>query len=233
MELVPIPDRLADFLEANLFFTRLTGHGLSGEELAKASGVEWEIDAREAIAIGRQIGEKVLVMGMSTGANLGVWLAVTDPDKIAGVILISPNFGLRSWPGCLLESRWGRWLVKPFSGLERSWRPVNSLHGYYWTTRYPIRALYSMAELTSKVRRMDLERVNQPILIILSSLDRIVNTRIVKQTFKRFKNGNNRLIYFNRSEDVDHHILGGDIISPARNDVILDEIKTFLNGLSI
>ena len=55
-------------------------------------------DTAEALAIGRRIGDRVLVIATSTGGTLAA-LAATDPElseRLAGVVLISPNFGVQN-----------------------------------------------------------------------------------------------------------------------------------------
>ena len=60
-EIRPVPDMLAEELGANLHYTRLTGHGRSGEAFATASVQAWMNDVAEALEIGRRIGEEVIV----------------------------------------------------------------------------------------------------------------------------------------------------------------------------
>ena len=57
-------------LNANIFFTRLRGHGLDGEALAEATFDDWMIDTNEAIDIGNAIGDKLILIGCSTGCSL-------------------------------------------------------------------------------------------------------------------------------------------------------------------
>ena len=59
-------------LGANLFYTRLTGHGQDGAAMAEGSVNAWINDYAEAMAIGRAIGDKVVVIGTSTGASLAI-----------------------------------------------------------------------------------------------------------------------------------------------------------------
>jgi pimeloyl-ACP methyl ester carboxylesterase len=231
-ELAPIPENLAMLLDANLFYTRLTGHGLPGHLLAAATLDDWLADAQEALAIGRAIGQKVLLMGMSTGAALSVWLAARSPAQIGALVLISPNFGLRSTPARLLTYPWGRWLLSPLAGLARSWPPLNSRQGLYWTTRYPIRALYPLGELIAMVRTLNPVHIPQPVMMILSNLDRIINVRLAKKTFIQFSNPKNHLFQFGESQDPKHHILGGDIVSPAGNNIIIEQVLYFIEKLS-
>ena len=232
-ELAPIPENLAIRLDANLFYTRLTGHGLPGHLLAAATLDDWLADAREALAIGRAIGQKILLMGMSTGAALSVWLAAKSPAQIDALVLISPNFGLRSTPARLLTYPWGRWLLSPLAGLERSWPPLNSRQGLYWTTRYPIRALYPVGELIAMVRTLNPVHIPQPVMMILSSLDKIISVRLAIKAFHQYRNPNNHLFQYNESQDRKHHILGGDIISPAGNAIITESVMNFLNNVSM
>ena len=95
-EVRPVPEKVAKKLQANLHFSRLTGHGCDSKEMSKAQIQDWLNDAAEAIAIGHEIGKKTLVISTSTGGTLVSALAVskryfTDRDKL---VLISPNFGL-------------------------------------------------------------------------------------------------------------------------------------------
>jgi esterase/lipase len=71
----PLMTQVASALGANLFYARLNGHGRTGEALAAASVADWQHDALEALAIGRQLGEQVVVVGASNGGTLATWLA--------------------------------------------------------------------------------------------------------------------------------------------------------------
>ena len=65
--------------------------------MAQGSVNAWINDYEEAIAIGRAIGDKVIVIGTSTGGSLATW-AATQPgasDGVAAIAFISPNFGVQ------------------------------------------------------------------------------------------------------------------------------------------
>ena len=47
-------------LNANLFFTRLTGHGRNQKAMELCSIPNWMKDLHEAIEIGSKIGEKIV-----------------------------------------------------------------------------------------------------------------------------------------------------------------------------
>jgi pimeloyl-ACP methyl ester carboxylesterase len=66
----PAAELVADALGANLFETRLAGHGRVSEPMADFHAEDWLDDAAEALTIGTRIGRKVVVIGTSTGADL-------------------------------------------------------------------------------------------------------------------------------------------------------------------
>ena len=77
-EVRPVPDLVAKEIGANLFYTRLTGHGRTGDAMAEAKVNDWYNDVAEALAIGRATGGKVIVIATSTGGTLATW-AATQP----------------------------------------------------------------------------------------------------------------------------------------------------------
>ena len=68
-EIRPVPDEVAKALGANLFYTRLAGHGRSGDAMAEPLAGDWIEDMAEAMAIGRRLGDRVVVIATSTGAR--------------------------------------------------------------------------------------------------------------------------------------------------------------------
>ena len=69
-ELRPVPDRIAVALGANIFYTRLTGHGRTAEAMREASVAAWMQDLAETFQIGSMIGDKVIIISCSTGGTL-------------------------------------------------------------------------------------------------------------------------------------------------------------------
>ena len=73
-EVRPLPDEVAARRSgANLFYTRLTGHGRDGAAMEQAAVNDWLNDLAEAVAIGRRIGDRVVVIGTSTGGTLATF----------------------------------------------------------------------------------------------------------------------------------------------------------------
>jgi len=136
-EVRPLADEVADQLDANLFYTRLTGHGQDGAAMTQGNVNAWINDYEEALAIGRAIGDKVIVIGTSTGGSLAAW-AATEPgasDGVAAIAFISPNFGVRASGAELLTMPWGKQIAELVGGKERSFPTRNALHEKLWGVR--------------------------------------------------------------------------------------------------
>ena len=84
-EVRPLPDMVAKALGANLFFTRLTGHGQDGAAMGRARLPDWEVDVEEALAIGQHIGDEIIIMGCSTGCTL-LTTALARGAKAKGIV---------------------------------------------------------------------------------------------------------------------------------------------------
>ena len=228
-EVEPLCDRLAAQLGANLYYTRLAGHGREGRALGSVTGGDWLQDAAEALAVGRQIGERVLVVGTSTGGTLALWLAQQPgAADIAAQLLISPNLGPLDSRAELLAGPWGLQLQQALIGAEYRWEPANALQAKFWTWRYPAQALVPMMALVKLVRDSPLEDIRTPTLFIYSPKDQVVSPARIEQAFARIGAPVKQAHRVERSQDRAHHVLAGDILAPAGTDALLATMLGFL-----
>lgn len=227
----PLADSVAAALGANLFYTRLTGHGLDGEALADATAGDWLRDAAEAVAVGRRLGERVVLMGTSTGATLALWAAarLDEADAVAAVVALSPNFrpadpaaGILLWP-------WGGSIARAVVGPTRSWEPANEAQGRWWTTVYPTRALLPMMALVDLVDDAVLADVRAPTLVVYAPGDRVVDVDAIR-TRSRHLAGAEVVAWDGPVGDPGVHVLAGDILSPGSTAPLSRRIATFLRS---
>jgi alpha-beta hydrolase superfamily lysophospholipase len=216
-EIRPVPADLARALGANIFFTRLSGHGRDGAALAAATASDWLQDMAEAMAIGRRIGDRVVVMGTSTGGTLAA-LAASDPalsQGMAGLVLISPNFGLKPLAGKILDLPAARYWGPLVAGATRSFTPQNDGHRQFWTNSYPTVALFPMAALVREARAQDYSQTKLPLLLLYSPQDQVVDPA---QTLKILGPWAGPKQIEPRSmtaqDDPFSHVIAGDILSP-------------------
>lgn len=231
-EVRPLPDRLAEELDANLFYTRLAGHGRGGEAMAGASVKAWVNDMAEAMEIGRRIGERVVVIGTSTGGTLATW-AAARPElarNMAGAVLISPNYGLQAGGVDILTMPWGGPVAKLVLGRERGFEPLNERHGEYWTTSYPTEALLPMAALVRLVRDMDVGDIPVPALFAYSKADTIVRPDITAEVAERWGAAHETLLVA-ESGDPFNHVIAGDVLSPGNTDALVRDIAAWIRTL--
>ena len=167
-DIAPVVESLAGTLGANAFLTRLAAHGLATPaEFATVTPQDWLNDAREALALGRRIGDRVVLIGTSTGALLATMAALEDnsPD-IAALVLLSPNFAIRDWRAKFISGPLGRALARLLIGKEYSFHPDSSGHAEFWTTHYPSQAIVALMDLLNHARSVHLGTLKMPILII-------------------------------------------------------------------
>jgi len=209
-ELSPMTEQFADKLGANVYYARLSGHGRSDDAMAEASSDAWKQDAKEAYEIGSKIGDRVLLIGTSTGGTLSTWLsAQAFADKLFANILISPNFAIKSGGAWVLKNPVGLWLAKKLSGEYRSFTPLNEFHAKYWTERYPLDALVPMLELLDEVDELDKSGITTPQLLVYSPDDRVIDVEKALSTIKEFSAANVTIEAFASSTDPAQHVLVG------------------------
>lgn len=232
VDIKPVPDKVAWKLGANVFFARLTGHGLDGESLAAATPENWLEDTAEALAIGRRLGETVLVIGTSTGGTLAT-IAAADPvlsEDIAGIVLVSPNFRLKSTQARIFDFGFAPIWAPLLTGPEYSLAPTSKDHATYWTMSYPIAALFNLTTLTRAAQTLDLTELDIPLLVLYSPEDQVVDAAFTASFLQNW-GGPVRWERLSMTErdDPRSHMITGDIRSPTQTEasigVILDWYK--------
>lgn len=226
-EIRPVPDLVAASLEANLYFTRLTGHGRTGNAMAEAQAEDWIADMAETMAIGRRIGDRLLVIGTSTGATLAA-LAANDPAlsrDMAGVVLISPNFGLRSRSAKILDMPFARVWGPILAGDRRSFAPLNDRHAAFWTTEYPTAALFPMATLVREALIQDYGDATMPALFIYAPEDQVIDPTVIPSIIEDWGGPvREELRVMGPGDDPNSHVIAGDILSPGQTETTVQMI---------
>lgn len=232
-ETAPLPELVAKALGANLFETRLKGHGLPGDSLGKVASQDWMTDAVEALEVGRRLGDSVLVMGTSTGGTLGVWLATLKPeqrDGLRALVLISPNFGPKDKAAEVLTLPWARFILPRFIP-RREWTARNDEQRRFWTLQYPTTALFPMQALVEHTRRKSLKGYNVPTLVFFNPSDQVVEaTRITRwiDALSMETLSSVEQVSVLPADGEDNHVLAGRIVGPSQTTMFRDRIVEFV-----
>ena len=231
-EIAPVCDRMAERLGAHLFYTRLSGHGQDGPALARATAAQWRAEARDAVAMGRRLGRRVVVFGTSTGGTLAVW-AAAQPDLapvIAALVLMSPNFGPRHPAASLLQYWWLQPLAARFMRGRRHYPAVNAGHRAVWTLDYPWTAVLPMLRLVRTVRGINPGRIRMPVLLFYHANDRVVRVDRMRRFYRRLGSPSKQRYRIHQSFHPGRHILAGDIFAPAMSRAVADRAVAFVQA---
>jgi pimeloyl-ACP methyl ester carboxylesterase len=163
----PVNEEFARNFGCNAFFSRLATHGLVTENpLIDMTPDRLYESAKEALAVAINLGQKVIVMGCSTGCTLALKLAADFPDKVHGLILYSPNIRIKEKTAALLSGPWGLQIARlNFGGDFRVTEddPAGEFCKY-WYCRYRAEGtVYLQQLLDVTMNKQTFEKVKCPV----------------------------------------------------------------------
>jgi pimeloyl-ACP methyl ester carboxylesterase len=187
----PVHRNFANSFGCNLYLSRLYAHGIDTSAPLAAFTAEgaWE-SAKEAYMIGRQLGEKVILMATSTGGTLALKLAAEYPD-IAGLILMSPNIAINDPNAWLLNNHWGLQIAHLVTGRTREAKDTTAVYAQYWNNRYVTASLVQLEELLeTTMKEKTFRKVTQPVLMLYyykdeDHQDDVVRVSAMKRMFSQ------------------------------------------------
>ncbi|MEM9324674.1 MAG: alpha/beta hydrolase [Bacteroidota bacterium] len=168
MESYPVHVDVARRFGCNIYLPRLSQHGLEDTEafleLTPTGLVE---SAKQAVAIGQIIGDRVIVMSCSTGGTLSVFLAANNPEMIDAQVLYSPNIEIFDPTAKLLNDPWGEQILKAVVGDYReSPEDQGTEVEKYWSIRYRSEGLIALQDLLEQTMTPDVfAKVKQPLFM--------------------------------------------------------------------
>lgn len=225
----PIHTDIAKKYGCNLYLSRLAEHGIDTTEpmLNMTADNLWE-SAREAYNIGKQLGNKVILMGTSTGGSLALQLAATYPE-VNAVILLSPNIAINDPNAWLLNDPWGLQIARLVKGSKyNEAQNKTAVYKKYWDYQYRLEAAIQLEEyLETAMTKETYSAVKQPVLTLFyykdeQHQDPVVKVSAMHQMMKELGTPLN----IKREQAIptaENHVLGSYILSkdlPAVENVI-------------
>lgn len=164
----PIHRRLAEKFGCNLYLARLADHGVDTTEALLYFSADrfWET-SKQALAIGKQLGDKVIVLSTSTGGTTALMLAAEYPDDVYALINMSPNIAINDPAAFLLNNPWGLQIARMVLGGDYRITGADDERAKYWNKKYRIESLVQLEELVEQ--RMNEEtfgKIKQPSLTL-------------------------------------------------------------------
>jgi esterase/lipase len=228
-ETAPLAEIVANRLGANLFETRFTAHGLKHDGLVNVRAEAWLDDVAEALAVGRAIGEKVVVIAISNGATLAT--AMLDHpamDAVDTLVMISPNFAPADPKAMWITNPGGPLLLKLISGNTRSWEAYNEQQALYWTTSYPTAALIEVIRGVDRAKQK-LKTVTAPrVQLFYSPDDKVISVPSMLSAYDAILSPQKEINAVPETGEPSAHVLAGDIISPDNTLPIAEKIVGFI-----
>lgn len=165
----PVTHEFVKEFKMNAYLPRLAAHGLADEEpLLYMTPDSLYQSAKEALVLAHQLGDKVVVMGTSTGGTLALMLAGDFPELVDGLILYSPNIRIKEKASVLLSGPWGLQIGRlAFGGKYRiTDDDPNGSECRYWNCKYRVEAtVYLQQLLDARMNPEEFAKVKQPIFL--------------------------------------------------------------------
>jgi esterase/lipase len=177
----PVHIDFAKKFGCNLFLSRLEDHGIdTTEPLANFTADRLWNSAKEAYAIGKQLGKKIILVSTSNGGTLTLKLAAEYPD-IAGLILLSPNIAINDKFAWLLNNHWGLQIAELVKGKHIQGKDTSALYKQYWYQTYCTSSLVQLEELVEEtMKESTFKNVTQPVLLLYYYKDEQHQDPVVK-----------------------------------------------------
>ncbi|ASQ29390.1 carboxylesterase [Borrelia miyamotoi] len=192
-EIYPVPNNIAKALNANIFFTRLKGHGIKSKDAFKnVKTQDWLRDIDEAIQIGQSIGKKLILIGTSNGGACTIWALKTYPDKIHSSVLISPNIYPKDKRTNLIYYPWGRQIAYLITGgyneptIRQNKRKEHEEVKTFHSLTRQVDSIIAMMGLIKLINSNGFDKIQTPITIIYSPNDPTVDPEEINKFIRKY-----------------------------------------------
>lgn len=231
-ESAPVPGNIASHYNSNIYYTRLAGNGRSDDAMTNGSVNRWINDANEALAIASRIGEETIIIGCSTGASLGWWIANQDElsPSISALVFFSPNLGVKDPRANILLYPWGAQIARAVIGEYRSSTPISDEHNKYWACRYPTKALLPMMGMVKLARKYSPSQCTLPTFVLYSPQDDTVDATQITAFYEQLPGYKQEVVIDDKNRSSTH-VLIGDILAPENNAAVTTAVIQFIDGL--
>lgn len=239
-EIDPVPQLVAKELNANLFYTRFKGHGIEGghDSFKGVTFDDWLADAEEALAIGRTLGRKVIIMAHSNGAAIATFLVQAHQHEgdLVATLFVAPNYQPKNKKSTMLANpigaMMGRWIYGGYYGSadEPTIIPESS-YPHIWSNSQHMDATIALAVGIKRLQKINFENLTVPLFIVASDFDKVVSTPHTHQVFARYGNLHpiqKELLILNNTSTPGEHTITGNAKAPSTVETVTSSMVQFV-----
>jgi len=231
-ETAPVTSMIADNYRANVFHVRLAGHGVGSEGML-SSAESWLQSMIDAWKISEYLGDRVVIVATSTGATLAVWLLqqVGVAQKVAAILMMSPNFKIKNPFGFLLTWPWSPHWVHLILGRTHSFDAESPAHARVWTSSYSTLAVIEMQKTVDWIGRVDLSTISTPLAMMCMKNDPTVDPKAAFSAFEQWGAETKSSFPIKLDSDQTEHVFTGDLAGPHRTEETVKVFTRFLEPI--
>ena len=197
----------------------LPGHGTHWRDCNRTTWQDWYATVDVAFQRLHERCERVFVCGLSMGGTLALRIAEVHGSDVAGVVVVNPSVTMVRWDTRFLPVLAN--VVPSVAAIGNDIAKPGMLEGAY--DRTPVRAAASLRRF-QRVVRGDLGRVTQPLLLLHSAQDHVVEPVNSALVLSGVASGDVQEIVLAES----YHVATLDHDAP----LIFDKTVEFINRLS-
>lgn len=210
----------------NLYLPLLASHGIETTEgLIDMTPDRLYESAKEALVVARKLGDKVILMGTSTGGTLSLKLAAEFPELIDGLFLFSPNIAINDPAAFVLSKHWGlqiaRYVKKGNYRISSTKFPEEE---QYWICKQRLEsAVYLQQLLEATMTKKTFKRVNKPVFMGYYYKDEVNQDDVVRvdAALKMFDQLGTPVNMKQKEAfpEANNHVIGSKLLSGAWQEV--------------
>ncbi|MFC1687418.1 alpha/beta hydrolase [Patescibacteria group bacterium] len=192
----------------------LAGHGSNPKDLTDKTWDHWQQDAEMGLKYLLQTNDRVVIIALSMGTLLALELAEKYPEKVAGLVLLSPalHFKLKLAKYTNTISRFVNRFPNPSTAKFSSHKYAKHDKGYLWFPTSAFKQYWLRTQHFDSV----LEKIHQPVRIIHSKKDLVANPSGALHIYSTIPSKKKDMIW----------------LSESGHEVLLDaEVKTVLKSI--
>lgn len=169
-----VMDSIANLYQANTYYLRLPGHGTNKEDHAAAKFSDYLNTGMDALQMVQQLGDTVIVVGVSMGGLVATWLTSQRPDLVDALVLSSPFYDYAPTlgnalkvPGALRVLRWVQGEERDMGRTDEWRKRIRDGYDDHWYPEQLMKSLQSLEDLRNFAANDKVfEKVSPPVLML-------------------------------------------------------------------